>query len=148
WPRGSARATASYARKLGLEIRSTTFTHFDSERFDPALRRIEQDSAADGVLMFLVGQDAVHFNRQFASRGLDEKLVRLTPLMEENMLLASGAEATRELYVAAGYFRSLATANSMDFLSDYTTALGPEAPALNNQAESCYEGIKLITSLF
>lgn len=148
WPRGSARATGAYARALGLEIRSTAFIHFDSERFDSVLRRLEQDAEADGVLMFLVGQDAVHFNRQFAARGLDQKLVRLTPLMEENMLLASGPRATRELYVAAGYFRSLATANSLEFLGDYTTALGPEAPPLNNQAESCYEGIQLITSLF
>lgn len=148
WPRASARATAAYARKLGLQIRSAAFTHFDSERFDAVLRRLEQDDAADGVLMFLVGQDAVHFNRQFAALGLDEKLLRLTPLMEENMLLASGEAATRDLYVAAGYFRSLATADALDFVGEYTRSLGPQAPPLNNQAESCYEGIALIASLF
>lgn len=148
WPRRSVRATSRYARSLGLRIASVTFVRFATEQFAAVLDRIEHGRSADGVLMFLVGQDAVQFNREFASRGLHERLLRVTPLMEENMLLASGPRATQNLYVAAGYFRSLPTGNSMDFVGDYVDAFGPEAPPLNNQAESCYEGIELLASLF
>lgn len=148
WPRRSASIAEGYLRRLGLDLVSTSFIRFDSDRFQSVLDRIETASAADGVLMFLVGQDAVHFNRQFAERGLDARLVRMTPLMEENMLLASGPESVRDLYVAAGYFRSLPTSSSMDFVGDYSAAFGAEAPPLNNQGESCYEGIQLLTTLF
>lgn len=148
WPRRSALAASGYAEALGLEVLSTTLTHFDSEHFATVLDGIERGPRADGVLMFLVGQDAVRFNRQFAARGLHDLLLRLTPLMEENMLLASGPAATRDLYVAAGYFRSLPTGDSLDFVGDYAAAFGPDAPPLNNQGESCYEGLQLLTSLF
>lgn len=148
WPRRSARIAAGYARTLGLEVLSTTLTRLGVERFTDVLDFIERSPRADGVLLFLVGEDAVRFNREFAERGLDEQLIRLTPLTEENMLLAAGPDATRDLYVAAGYFRSLSTGYSLDFVGDYTAAFGPEAPALNNQGESCYEGLKLLTSLF
>lgn len=148
WPERSAMAASAYARALGLKVLSTTVTRLDTQDFGTVLDTIERGPTADGVLMFLVGQDAVHFNRAFAKRGLDESLIRLTPLMEENMLLASGPEATRDLYVAAGYFRSLPTGGSLDLVGDYAAALGPDAPPLNNQGESCYEGLKLLSSLF
>lgn len=148
WPRTSAQAASRYARSLGLEVLSTTLTRFGARDFTSVLDRIGRGPRADGVLMFLVGQDAVQFNREFTGRGLDGELVRLTPLMEENMLLASGPAAIRNLYVAAGYFRSLATGSSLDFVGDYTLAFGPEAPPLNNQGESCYEGLRLLTTLF
>lgn len=148
WPRRSALAAAGYARTLGLQVLSTTLTRFGAENFTAVLDAIGHGPPADGVLLFLVGEDAVRFNREFAARGLDEQLIRLTPLTEENMLLAAGPGATRDLYVAAGYFRSLSTRYSLDFVGDYVAAFGPEAPALNNQGESCYEGLKLLTSLF
>ena len=148
WPRRSARAASRYARALGLEVLSTSLTRFDAVDFAATLDRIERGPQADGVLMFLVGQDAVLFNREFAGRGLDGELARLTPLMGENMLLASGPGAIRNLYVAAGYFRSLPTGSSLDFVGAYTDAFGPEAPLLNNQGESCYEGLQLLAALF
>ncbi len=46
--------------------------------------------------MLLVGQDAVDFNRAFAQRGLHEELLRFSPLMDENMLIASGHDATQD----------------------------------------------------
>src|SRR5699024_6662428 len=76
------------------------------------------------------------------------QLVRFSPLMEENMLLASGSRATRDLYVSAGYFRSLPTAGSLDLVGGYVDMFGPDAPPLNNQAESCYEGIMVLAGLF
>lgn len=148
WPTRSARAARQFARTLGLEILSTSFPMFGCEDFQAQLDVIERGPPADGVLMFLVGQDAVQFNREFTHRGLDDELVRLAPLMEENMLLASGAGSTRGLYAAAGYFSSLPTANALDLAGDYSAAFGPGAPALNNQAESCYEGIRLLSTLF
>ena len=99
------------------------------------------------MLLYLVGQDAVQFNRAFAAAGLQDTMIRFTPLMEENMLLASGAEATRDLFVCAAYFRSLATPSALEFGGAYVQQHGPDAPPLNNAAESCYEGLVALAAL-
>ena len=97
--------------------------------------------------MLLVGQDAVHFNRGFAATGLDQRMMRLSSLMDENMLLASGAEATREVYSAAGYFDALTTEDALDLVGRCTRRFGPDAPVLNSMGESCYEDLRLLATL-
>jgi hypothetical protein len=98
--------------------------------------------------MLLVGQDAVLFNREFAKHGGHDQMARFSPLMEENMLLASGAGATKNMYVAAAYFSSLATAGAMDLMGRYVASYGADAPPLNEMAESCYEGLLTLEALF
>ncbi|GAA1342157.1 substrate-binding domain-containing protein [Saccharothrix algeriensis] len=146
WPHTSAAAVRHYARRLDLRIVGEAFVGLGSGATAPLIDQVERASC-DGVLMLLVGQDAVEFNRRFAARGLHERLVRFSPLMEENMLLASGLRATRNLFVSAAYFRSMVGADAMDLLGRYTGLHGPDAPALNNAAESCYEGLRTLASL-
>ena len=100
--------------------------------------------SADEHRRILVGDDAVQFNRAFARAGLDQQLLRLSTLMEENMLLASGPEGARGLFASAGFFDSLATADSLDFIGRFSARYGPEAPVLNSLGESCYEGVRLL----
>src|SRR5699024_5903327 len=104
-------------------------------------------SRSDGVLMYLVGQDAVNFNRNFADAGLSDKLVRYSPLMEENMLLGSGAEATQNLYSSAAYCRNLVSAVALDLTGRYRRCAGDVAPALNTMAQSCHQGIYILAAL-
>jgi ABC-type branched-chain amino acid transport systems, periplasmic component len=70
WPRRSAMASRRYAQASGAEILDEIFLELGTSDFDATIRRIER-SECDGVLMFLVGNNAVHFNRQFADVGLD-----------------------------------------------------------------------------
>ena len=104
-------------------------------------------SRADAVLMLLVGNDAVTFNRAFAAAGLDGACRRLSTLIDENTLAGSGAESTRGICAAAAYFESLATPESLDFGWRYTQRFGVDAPTLNSVGESCYEGILLLSAL-
>jgi urea transport system substrate-binding protein len=146
WPRGSAAAARAWARAGGTEIRDEVFVRLGTEYYGEVLRRVER-SGADAVLMLLVGDDAVQFNRAFACAGLDRQLLRLSTLMEENMLLASGADSTRGLFASAGFFDSLATSDSLDFIGRFAARYGPEAPVLNSLGESCYEGVRLLAQL-
>jgi ABC-type branched-subunit amino acid transport system substrate-binding protein len=146
WPRVSAAVARRYASQCGALIADEFFLPLGTEEFGPALRRIER-SRAQGVMMFLVGSDAAQFNRAFARRKLDDTHVRLSPLMDENMLLATGAASARGLYSAAGYFETLATADSLQFEQDYVSRFGADAPALSSPAESCYEGLMLLSEL-
>ena len=146
WPRASVEVTRQFARRLDLELAGTAYVPLGTGDYGDVLERIRR-SDAQGVLLYLVGQDAVEFNRVFAEQGLHEGLVRFTPLMEENMLLASGIEATKNLFVCASYFRSLATPSALELSGAYADQHGPDAPPLNNAAESCYEGLMTLAAL-
>jgi urea transport system substrate-binding protein len=145
-PRRSAAVSRGFARVCGAEIRDEIFVPLGTQDFQKAIRRLEC-SECDGALMFLVGEDAVQFNRQFARAELDRRYLRLSPLMDENMLLATGASNTAGLFVAAGYFECLPTAESLDFNARYTRRFGVDAPMLNSLGESCYEGLLLLAEL-
>lgn len=71
----------------------------------------------------------------------------LSPLMDENMLAATGAEATRGICSGVGFFDCMVTVANLDFRSTYERRFGRSPPALNSQGESCYEGVKLLSAL-
>jgi ABC-type branched-subunit amino acid transport system substrate-binding protein len=146
WPRSSMASVRRYAGELNLDIVGGRFV--DLGRADMAeVVRAALGSGCDAVLMLLVGHDAVEFNRACAAQGADEAFVRFSPLMDESMLLASGDGATRRLFVAASYFRSMVGAGSMELLDRYLDLHGPGAPPLSGIAESCYEGTQLLANL-
>lgn len=146
WPRASAAAARRWARHHGVELPADVFVPLGTRDFTRTLTELAR-SGADGVLMLLVGEDAVHFNRAFAAAGMHLLQTRLSTLMDENMLLASGARATRSLYVAAGYFEDLTTADALDFAGRYVERFGLNAPVLSSLGESCYEGLSLYSAL-
>ncbi len=146
WPRASAAAAHRWARAHGREVTADLFVPLGTRDFGSVLRDLGR-SGADGVLMLLVGEDAVHFNRAFAAAGLDLLQTRLSTLMDENMLLASGPRATRSLYAAAGYFEDLATSDALDFAGRYARRFGVNSPAPSSLGESCYEGMNLYAEL-
>jgi urea transport system substrate-binding protein len=146
WPRQTARAARAYAPACDGAIVDEIFVPLGATEFGPALERVER-CRADAVLMLLVGQDAVHFNRAFARAGLDRACRRLSTLMDENMLLGTGADSTRGLCAAAAYFESLATPEGLDFGARYARRFGPHAPMLNSLGESCYEGMLMLAAL-
>lgn len=138
------RVTGTTAR-LALQdspsqVVSETYVPLGTIDFAGVLHSIGQERI-DGVIMLLMGQDAVHFNRQFARLGLDDRLTRLSPAIEENTLLGGGAGAHANLYAAAAYFDQLGTAESSELERAYYGRFGAWAPALNAVGESCYEAI-------
>ena len=146
WPRGTAAAARHYAPLCDGSICDEVYVPLGTAAFEDVVRRIERERA-DAVLMLLVGQDAVEFNRAFSTTGLHDACRRLSTLIEENTLLGSGAENTRGICAAAAYFESLVTPESLSFGARYAQRFGPDAPTLNSPAESCYEGILLLAAL-
>ncbi|MEQ6899738.1 substrate-binding domain-containing protein [Nocardioides sp. YIM 152588] len=144
------RVTGTTAR-LALEgtasrVVSETYVPLGTSDFSAVLSRLN-DQPVDGVIMLLMGQDAVHFNRQFARSGIAAEMPRLSPAVEENTLLAGGAGAHEGLYAAAAYFDSLQTAESSELAAAYYARWGAWAPALNAVGESCYEALLFLARL-
>jgi len=95
----------------------------------------------------MVGQDAINFNRAFARVGLSTQVLRLSCAIEENQLLAIGADNTENLHVALGYFSSLETDANLSFKERYRGRFGGRAPALNSIGQSLYEGMHFLATL-
>jgi urea transport system substrate-binding protein len=146
WPRVTAAAARRYARSCGTRVAAEMYVPLGTSDFSGVLRQIEH-CGADAVLMLLVGGDAAQFNRAFTASGLHDRALRLSTLMDENMLLASGSDATRGLWAAAGYFETLATPQSLSFGARYASRFGVHAPPVGSPGESCYEGIHLLAAL-
>jgi urea transport system substrate-binding protein len=146
WPRITTLAARAYAQVCDGTIVDEVFVPLGANDFTGVLQRVER-CRPDAVLMLLVGQDAVHFNRAFARAGLDASCWRLSTLMDENMLLGTGAENTRGICATAAYFEALKTPEGLDFGWRYTQRFGPEAPMLNSLGESCYEGLVMLAAL-
>ena len=141
-----AIARQALAQQGPSEIVSETYVPLGTTDFRPVLGDLTQQGI-DGVIMLLMGQDAVHFNRQFARAGLSTVLPRLSPAVEENTLLAGGPGANDGLYAAAAYFDGLRTTESLELARDYHARWGPWAPALNAVGESCYEAIHFLAQM-
>ena len=146
WARGSARSCLSFLHRLGHRVRGTRFVPLGRGDYRSVVDEVARSGAA-GVVMLLLGQEAVEFNRAFSAAGLDDVVTRYSPLMDEHMLMASGPEATGDLYASAGFFESMVTASNLDFSGRYFTRFGAQACAPTSMGESCFEGMLLLEAL-
>jgi len=147
WPRVSHRLARQYVACSGGEVVAERYLPFGAGDYGEVLDEIRR-TRADAVLVSLVGQDAVDFNRAFARDGLSRVALRLSCAIEENELLGIGADNTERLYVAAGYFSALDTDANLSFKERYHGHFGERAPTLNALGQSTYEGLHFLAGLY
>jgi ABC-type branched-subunit amino acid transport system substrate-binding protein len=147
WPRVSHRMARQYIAEAGAKLVGERYVPLGTSDYAEILGAI-RDSRADGVLVSLVGQDTVDFNRAFGEAGLSESILRLSCAIGENELLGIGAENAENLYVASGYFSTLETDASLAFKERYHSHFGERAPTLNTLGQSTYEGLHFLAALF
>lgn len=146
WPRVSHRLARRCIADSGGAVVAETFLPFGVDDFSQVIDTLRR-TRADAVLISMVGQDAVEFNRAFARAGLARHVRRLSCAIEENQLLAIGAENTDELYAALGYFAALPTDANQAFKERYHARFGDRAPVLNSIGQSLYEGMHFLAAL-
>ncbi|TXI54056.1 MAG: hypothetical protein E6Q55_33745 [Mycolicibacterium mageritense] len=141
---------ASQAVRAGMpdtaSVTMSSFVPLGTTDFTTQLDAIEQHGP-DAVFMLLIGEDAVHFNRQFAERGLSASMPRLATTVEENILIAGDVMANDRLYSAKAFFDSTTTLEGRRFADRYYARFGPYAPPLNGVGESCYEALHLLACI-
>ena len=146
WPRVSHRQAARYLSDQGGELLGDRYLPFGVEDYSEQIDEIRR-LRPDAVLLSLVGQDAVSFNRAFGRCGLSRDVFRLSCAIEENGLLAIGADNTDGLFVSSGYFASLDNDANMAFKERYYNHFGQRAPTLNALGQSTYEGVHFMAAL-
>ena len=146
WPRESHRYAKSTLAEMRAPLVYERYLPFAAPDLAAEVEAIAR-SGADAVLISLIGQDAVDFNRIFGAMGLDRRIVRLTCVIEENGLLASGAENLKRLFCSSSYFGALATDANACFREVYHGFHGDRAPVLGALGQSTYEGMHFLASL-
>lgn len=146
FPRVTGATVRTALHSTSSEIVTETYLPLGTTDFRRVLADLQQPGI-DGVIMLLMGQDAVHFNRQFSRSGLSERMPRLSPAVEENTLLGGGARANDNLFAAAAYFDGMNTLESSALACAYYPRWGEYAPALNAVGESCYEAIHFLARM-
>ena len=146
WPRVSHRLAARYVGEQGGEVVADRYLPFGTEDHGELLDEIAR-LRPHAILLSLVGQDAVQFNRAFGRCGLSRDMFRLSCAIEENGLLAIGAGNTEGLFVSSGYFASLDNDANMAFKERYHNHFGQRAPTLNALGQSTYEGVHFMAAL-
>ena len=147
WPRVSHRLASNYVEQSGGIVLDSIYLPIGTQDFSAVLDRL-QSLQVDAVLVSLVGQDAITFNRQFGHAGLSRRAVRLSCAIEENVLMGIGSDKTEGLYVAASYFANLQTDANLALQERFSARHGVRAPVLNALGQSAYEGMHFLAALF
>lgn len=150
WPRRSNSLARRYLREYGAEVLGETYLPLAADTakqdFDAIFELIAR-LKPNALMISLIGQDAIDFNREFGRRKLSRHMVRLSCATEENMLLAIGADNTDGLFVSSSYFAALRSENNMSFKERYYTRFSERAPTLNALGQSIYEGMYFLSAL-
>ena len=146
WPRTSHRLAHGYITACGAEVVSEQYVPLNTTDYSQQLAAIRR-AGADAVLLSLVGDDAIACNRAFGEEGMARMALRLSCAIEENELLAIGAQNTERLYVASSYFAALTTDANIAFKERYHSHFGDRAPTLNSLGQSTYEGVHFLAAL-
>lgn len=146
WPRTSHSYAKSKLSRMSVHLAYEKYVPFGLKDMDRLVEEIDA-SGAEALLLSLVGQDAIAFNRAFGKAGLDRRVVRLSCALEENGLLACGASSLKRLFAASSYFGNLATDANCAFKERYYALHGDQAPVLNAIGQSTYEGVHFLAGL-
>lgn len=146
WPRSSHSFAKKVLKELSADLAMECYLPFGQPDLEPVVAALKS-SGAEAVLLSLVGQDAVNFNRAFGPTGLHHNMVRLSCAIEENSLLACGAANLERLFVVSSYFGVLQTDANLAFKERYYSLHGEYAPVLNALGQSTYEGLHFLAGL-
>ena len=146
WPHKLHDAARSYVVVGGGDIIGEGYVAENEKNFEEYIAEIAE-LEPDCVLVSLVGDSSVAFNRAFHKKGLSDHILRFGTLIEENTLLASGAKACKGFLSAASYYPSLETPENEQFIKDYQAKFGENAPELNALSQSCFEGMLFLKKL-
>ncbi|MEP3430182.1 MAG: substrate-binding domain-containing protein [Roseibium sp.] len=146
WPRTSHLYAKGKLKEISAGLAYESYVPFGAKDMARHVEAIGS-SGAEAVLISLVGQDAVAFNRAFGSAGLHSRIVRLSCAIEENGLLACGTRNSKRMFAASSYFGSLPTEANAAFKELYYGLHGDQAPVLNGLGQSTYEGVHFLGGL-
>lgn len=146
WPIESMERAKRIITDMGCSVVGNAVLPFGVEDHEQLMARITR-ARPHVVVSWLLGHEAVVFNRAFAAAGLASRILRFSTAIDETILYAIGETCTENLYVASAYFSSLRSRNNDAFLERYHSCFGDSPPPANGFGESLYEGVHCLAGL-
>lgn len=143
WPRITLGTARQALRRQNSELVGTALVSTRTQDFSALLRTIAR-SGAEVVVMALVGQCSVEFNRAFAAAGLDARMLRFGLIVDETVICGIGPDATANLFTASSYFAGQHSHRNDSFLERYHDAFGTYAPPVSAGSIGAYEGLHVL----
>ncbi|MFF1255165.1 ABC transporter substrate-binding protein [Pseudarthrobacter sp. NPDC058329] len=104
-------------------------------------------SSAGGIIINMPGRDLTKTLLALRGRSLDQRLLRFSGGLEENVLYAINGDSSGNLYSTQHSFESLPSERRVELNARYRSAFGDHSPVLNSWAEHCYDGAHLVAAL-
>jgi len=146
WPHMALGTAKRLIKHYNRELVGQVFMPIGRVEHDEVLRQIAV-AQPDVVVIVLVGNCAITFNRAFAKAGLDEKALRLALVADETVIHGVGADGTNNLYTVSNYFADRRSRSNDRFLELYHDAFGTLAPPVSAGSVGCYEGLHVLAGL-
>lgn len=146
WPHMAFDTTWKLLAEQGCGMVGAAVLPMQVPDYGEVLASIAQ-SGAQVVVLALLGQASVDFNRAFARAGLDGRMLRFGLLSEETVVCATGAEASHNLFTAGRYFAQQRSPFNDRFLETYHGLFGDYAPPVSSISIGCYHGVHLAANL-
>ena len=146
WPRATFEEARHIIQSAGGIVVGETILPFGFDDYEPLLDKIRR-AQPDVVMPYLLGYEAIGFNRAFSEAGLARKILRFSSAIDETILYGLGADCTENLFVTSAYFSALRSRNNDAFLERYHSCFGETPPPMNGFGQSCYEGIHCLACL-
>ena len=146
WPRISLPNCRTIIQAAGGDVVGCAIVPWSMQDRQALFDRIV-GAGADVVVTFLVGLEAVAFNRAFAEAGLSRHILRLELAVDEPILYATGADNAENLYVCLHYIMSAQSREAERFLELYHEGFESGAPPASSSGQSCYEGVHALAGL-
>jgi urea transport system substrate-binding protein len=142
YPEKSFEVARQYIKAAGGSVVGDTLVPLGTTDFQAVIQKIKA-SGANIMLPYLVGGDAIAFEKQAYAAGIgNSKIQRLAGLYPAQSLQAMGASVAAGMDVSMGYFQQVATKSNAAFIKAYTQKFGSNAPAVNSLSENTYVAIR------
>lgn len=146
WPRMALDTAKRLIRHHNRELVGQVFMPLSRLDHDEVIGQIAR-AQPDVVVMALVGNCAITFNRAYARAGLDAKALRFALVVDETVICGIGADGTDNLYSVSNYFADRRSRSNDRFLELYHDAFGALAPPVSAGSVGCYEGLHVLAGL-
>ena len=112
WPIKSMDRARRIITDMGCSVVGNSVVPFEVEDHEQLMARIVR-ARPHVVVSWLLGHEAVIFNRAFAASGLASRILRFSTSIDETILYAIGETCTENLYVASHISLAFARVTTM-----------------------------------
>jgi urea transport system substrate-binding protein len=136
----SADWVERYAKENGGEVVDTEFIPLESSNFDSVIGNIQRANP-DAVVSLLVGGNHIAFYRDFAARGLRDRISIVSPtfgLGNEQVVLTP--REAQGIVVAYPYFQELDNQTNREFVERWHNAYGDDYDYITDSAATVWNG--------